>query len=81
MNSNTDIYRPSFIGLLTTGLLIFIAFMYFIKTYSNISEFQIISLILMFSIAIGSHSNLHFNEERYHDFNPLQGKYIPKKSI
>jgi hypothetical protein len=71
--------RPSFIGHIMNGLLLFFALWMFYNNWNTIDKTNIIIIIILLSIAIGIHSILHHCEEIYYDFNPLENKWIPKK--
>lgn len=60
--------RPSFLGLIASGVLIAIAVMLMFIGKPNIAE---ISMLLLLSIAISVHSMLHFGEEVIYRWNPL----------
>ena len=45
------------------------------------SDLQIIKISLLLAIAVGIHSMLHFNEEIHFNFNPLQGKFLPRYTM
>lgn len=76
MNPN---YTPSFIGLCITGLLILIALIYIVKFYKRIDNANWIIVILLLTIAIGIHSMLHAYAEERLDWNPIEGKWVPKR--
>ena len=70
--------RPSIIAQGFSGILVFIALVYFLyKLNYNKYEFNALScitILLLFSIAFGVHGLLHVNQEIYYDFNPLSNK-------
>lgn len=72
--------RPSFLGLLASGLLILFAFILVIVFNSSISADKGIMITLMFAIAISGHSQLHSIEERVYGFNPLAGQWFPREA-
>ena len=63
--------RPSFLGLVASGVLIAIALMRMFIGKPNIGE---IAVLLLLSIAISVHSMLHFGEEVVYGWNPLASK-------
>lgn len=71
--------RPSIIAQGFSGIIICLALIYFLyKLNYNKHEFNIpsiITILLLFSIALGIHGLLHINQEIYYDFNPLAGKW------
>lgn len=66
---------PSFLAMGVSGILIFIAFIYFIKNRDKIGSIQLINLLLFFSSAIAFHGILHMGGELFYNFNPLEGKF------
>jgi hypothetical protein len=68
--------KPSYLGLLLSGLLIFIAISLLItelnKNNSDITGLKLINLILFISSTVGIHSILHFMAEVKYNFNPLE---------
>lgn len=67
--------RPSFLGLILTGLLNLLAIILVAVNFNAISPVMFIQVILLFCISIGIHSMLHFHEELYYGFNPLEGRW------
>lgn len=67
--------RPSFFGHVINGFLILIAVVLFFQNYKTISPESMIEFALLFSIAFGIHSIIHFYEEIYYDFNPFGNKW------
>ena len=72
-------YTPSFIGLITTGLLLLITIVLIFVNYKRINGKEWISIFLLLTIAIGVHSILHAYVEERLDWNPMEGKWVPKK--
>ena len=74
INSNI-ISKPSFYSLPVTGILLFVSllliFQYSSKVGSSMSTYQLVNLLLLFSIAIGVHGLLHLGLEYVYNFNPL----------
>jgi hypothetical protein len=60
--------RPSFLGLVFSGMLIGIALILMLAIKVNMMK---ISIILLLSIAISVHSILHFGEEVVYGWNPI----------
>ena len=75
MNNSTIISKPSFYSLPITGILLFVSllliFQYSSKVGSSMSTYQLVNLLLLFSIAIGVHGLLHLGLEYVYNFNPL----------
>ena len=67
--------RPSFVGLVFGGLLIFIAVLWMAAVSSKLQSRDWIPLILLLSIAVSTHSMLHAHEERWYNFNPMRGQW------
>jgi hypothetical protein len=72
-------YTPSFLGLATTGILILLSIVLMIKDRKRIQEKEWISIILLLTIAVGIHSILHAYAEERLDWNPMEGKWVPKR--
>ncbi len=70
--------RPSFLGLVTTGFLILIAFCLIIYHRKSIKMTEFIVVIILLSIAISVHSLQHNVEEIFYNFNPLIGKWTTR---
>ncbi|QIG60193.1 hypothetical protein [Dishui Lake large algae virus 1] len=68
--------RPSFLGLVATGLLNLVAVILILVNFKVMSAVMFVQVILLLCISIGIHSQLHFNEELYYKFNPLAGKWV-----
>lgn len=67
--------RPSFVGHVINGILAFIGTILFLKYYETFTSEQLVSLVLLLSIAYGVHAILHHYEEIYYDFNPYNNKW------
>lgn len=71
--------RPSIIAQGLSGILACIALVYFFyeMNYNRyaFNALSIITILLLFSIAIGVHGQLHATQEIYYDFNPIAGKW------
>jgi len=72
-------FTPSFMGLITTGVLIFIVLILLLKHFDKINDKDRIIILLLLCIAVGVHSILHIYAEERLDWNPLENKWIPKK--
>lgn len=70
--------RPSFLGLVASGLLLLIALIVFIINYRKIDEEDMVMILLLFGIAVAAHSIQHAIEEIFFGFNPLIGQWFPK---
>jgi hypothetical protein len=66
--------HPSFFALVFGGLTIAIALILLLLKKST----AIITITLLFSIAISGHGMLHHIYERYYEFNPLEKIAFPK---
>ena len=75
MIDTTIISKPSFYSLPITGILLFVSllliFQHSLKVGSSMSTYQLVNLLLLFSIAIGVHGLLHLGLEYVYNFNPL----------
>lgn len=69
--------RPSFLGLILTGLLNLVIVILILMNLQAMSGVVLIQVLLLLCISIGIHSMLHFYEEYHYDFNPLEGKWVP----
>jgi len=73
--------RPSFISSIITGILIFIAIILTIINSNNLTKYETIMVLFAMSISLGIHGFQHVYEEMYYDFNPLEGKMLPKDML
>jgi hypothetical protein len=64
--------RPSFIAFMLNGILLGLALLIFIFNYKSFDNKELVTLVLLGSIAVGVHSMLHFREEKEYGFNPLK---------
>ena len=75
MIDTTIISKPSFYSLPITGILLFVSllliFQHSSKVGSSMSTYQLVNLLLLFSVAIGIHGLLHLGLEYVYNFNPL----------
>ena len=65
---------PSFYAHIINGILIFIAIIMLYKNYSKIIKikpYNLIVLVLFFSISIGLHGLSHMGLEKIYNYNPL----------
>ena len=70
---NSILIAPSLNSLLFTGILLFIIFIIFITNFNKFKRldfFHKITILLMISIAIGSHGLVHLGVEYVYGFNP-----------
>jgi len=70
--------RPSFISSTLSGIIIFIASIYYISNIKQINETNQTIILLLLGIGIGIHSLSHYYEEIYFNFNPLIGQWKSK---
>lgn len=75
MFSNREhIFAPSFFAHVMSGLFLLVAFILLYKNYSiikNLDKYRLITIILVFSIAIGIHSLSHLGMETIYGFYPI----------
>ena len=75
MIDTTIISKPSFYSLPITGILLFVSllliFQHSSKMGSSMTTYQLVNLLLLFSISIGVHGLLHLGLEYVYNFNPL----------
>jgi len=75
MIDTTIFTKPSFYSLPITGILLFVSllliFQHSSKVGSSMSTYQLVNLLLLFSVAIGVHGILHLGLEYVYNFNPL----------
>ncbi len=64
--------RPSFIAFILNGLLLGLGLLIFLFNYKSFDNKELLTLVLLGSIAVGVHSMLHFREEKEYGFNPLK---------
>ena len=64
--------RPSFLAHVTNGITLTVAILMLISylLYKNV-DLQLLSVVLLLSIAIGIHGISHVYEEIYYGWNPL----------
>lgn len=67
--------RPSFVSLAIGGILIAVAIIMIYMRYDKLSSSELISIILLLSIATSAHGFLHSQEEIHFDYNPLIGHW------
>jgi len=67
--------RPSFLGLIASGLLILTALILIAFNFTTLRARDWIFAVLLASIAVATHSMLHAHEERWYNFNPLRGEW------
>jgi hypothetical protein len=66
---------PSLYAHIINGILLLVAFICLFKNYSsikNMEKYKVITLILLFSIAVGVHGLSHLGLEKGYGYNPLQ---------
>ena len=63
---------PSFIGMIVGVFFLVYGVILFIINLKKISTKDIIIILLLISIAISFHAILHFLNEIYYNFNPIQ---------
>jgi hypothetical protein len=69
--------RPSFLGLIATGLINLVAIVLLLVNLKAFSAVMLVQVVLLLGISIGIHSILHFQEEVHYGFNPLAGRWRP----
>ena len=68
---------PSLYAHIINGILLLVAIIILFKNYSsikNMEKYKVITLILLFSIAVGVHGLSHLGLEKGYGYNPLQLK-------
>jgi hypothetical protein len=68
------IFAPSFIAHIISGILLLVAFIILYKNYSiikNLDKYRLITIVLVFSIAIGVHSLSHLGMETIYGYYPI----------
>ena len=68
--------RPSFLCSIISGILILVGII--------LSEYETIMILFAMAISLGIHGihgMQHAYEEMYYDFNPLEGKILPKDML
>lgn len=71
--------RPSFFGFILNGLLIALFIYYYFSRNTQINDKEMAGFILLFSIAVGVHTILHYYEETFYQFNPFNFFYESNK--
>ena len=68
--------RPSFLAHITNGITLCIAIIMLLSylIYKNV-DLQLLSVVLLLSIAIGIHGVSHMYEEVYFGWNPMIGHW------
>jgi hypothetical protein len=69
------IFLPSLYAHIINGILLLVAFILLLQNYksiSHINKYKLITLVLLFSIAIGVHGLSHLGLEKSYGYNPLQ---------
>lgn len=69
---------PSIIGHSFGGILILISLIMLYFAYPAITRTELTMYVLLLSIAISAHSLGHAYAEVHYNWNPLEGKFIPK---
>jgi uncharacterized membrane protein YiaA len=71
--------RPSFIARVIGGTILTVAFLVFVIGLYNgdivLNKIQLVTILLLFAIAIALHGIEHSEEEIFFDWNPLIGKW------
>lgn len=71
---NNIFFAPSFYAHIFNGLLIFISIVILYKNYSKLIKtppYNVMILVLLFSMSIGIHGLSHMGLERFYNYNPL----------
>lgn len=67
--------RPSFLGLVASGLLILVALVLLGINGASLRGRDWVFVAIFLSIAVSVHSQLHMFEERWYRFNPMRGQW------
>lgn len=59
INISEFLLYPSFYSLIITGVILVIVFILFLKTFKNLDNFKMITLLCLIAITIGVHGILH----------------------
>lgn len=62
---------PSLLGLFFSGILTFVAVIYFLMNYTKFNPYQTSIALFILSIAITAHAILHYFQEQK-GFNPIR---------
>ena len=71
---NNIFFAPSFYAHIFNGLFIFIAIVILYKNYSKLTKthpYNMMILVLLFSMSIGIHGLSHMGLEQFYNYNPL----------
>lgn len=71
--------RPSFIASMFNGLLMLVVLIYTVIYWKELSNYERIVIMSLIALQIGLHGLLHHIEEISYDWNPLEGRWIPKE--
>lgn len=63
---------PSFMAMLVGVAFLIASLVLFIINYKKINIAYVIMILVLISIAISLHALLHFANEVYYNFNPIQ---------
>jgi hypothetical protein len=69
------ILLPSLYAHIINGLLLLVAFIILLQNYNvfkSMDKYRVITLVLLFSIAVGVHGISHLGLEKTYGYNPLQ---------
>lgn len=72
------LFLPSFIGMIVGVFFLVYGVILFFVNLKKISIKDVIIILLLISIAISFHAVLHFLNEIYYNFNPIQKILNPK---
>lgn len=72
--------KVSFIALMVSGLLNLTAIYLLLNNFNKLKTTELLMIVLLFSVAVSAHGLLHGYTEIYLDWNPLEGKLIPKNN-
>lgn len=73
--------RPSFLCSIISGIIILVGIILTIINSHILSEYETIMILFAMAISLGIHGMQHAYEEMYYDFNPLEGKILPKDML
>ena len=73
--------RPSFLISIISGILILFGIILTIVNSNNLTKYETIMVIFAMAISLAIHGIQHASEEINYDFNPLEGKMLPKDML
>jgi disulfide bond formation protein DsbB len=67
--------KPSFLAQILNAAFLMAAIYVFAVSYQQLSNSNIIIILLLMSLAFGIHGLMHAVDEIYYGYNPLEGKW------